>query len=228
MSRYTTLLFDTDNTLLDFTKAEAYALRDTFTSHGLPFSENARATYSAVNDSFWKSFERGEILKSEIYVGRFKTTLQKLGFSADAKSVAALYEERLGSYHFAIEGALEMCEQLKKKYDLHIVTNGHRVIQSRRLKDSGLINLVNKVFISEQVGVPKPEKEYFDAVFQNIAEKDKSKILIIGDSLTSDIMGGINAGIDTCWYNPKGIKTDIKPTYEISKITDLLKLLEAK
>ncbi len=227
MSKYTTILFDTDNTLLDFTKAEAYALRDALSAHSLEYSEHARATYSAVNDSFWKRYERGEIEKKEIFVGRFRVALEQLGFSAPAKSVASLYEKRLGSYHFAIEGALEMCERLGRKYDINIVTNGRTDIQTSRLNDSGLIRLVNKVFISEQIGFPKPEKGFFDAVKLSIPEKDISKILIVGDSLSSDILGGINAGIDTCWYNPHFKTTDIKPTYEINKITDLEKLLEA-
>lgn len=225
MNKYTTLLFDTDNTLLDFTMSEAHALKDALEAHGIRYSEHVRRTYSAVNNEFWKNFERGRILKSEIYVGRFKTTLEKLGIQADAEKVAAEYEKRLAEYHFAIPGAIEMCKELRKEYDINIVTNGHRIIQNQRLTDSGLKDIVNNVFISEDVGVPKPEKGFFDYVFAHIAQKDKTKILIIGDSPTSDIAGGINAGIDTCFYNPGKQQTEIKPTYEINIITDLLKVL---
>ncbi|MBQ0084222.1 MAG: YjjG family noncanonical pyrimidine nucleotidase [Clostridiales bacterium] len=227
MKKYTTLLFDSDNTLLDFTRSEANGLRDTLAANNITYTEEIRALYSSINDSFWKSFERGEIKKEEIYTGRFKKLLDTLGVDCDAKKVALTYEDKLGSYHFLLDGAWETLEVLRSRgYDLHIVTNGNQKIQNRRLNDSGIINLVNKVFVSEAVGAPKPEKEYFDFVFANIKEKDKSKILIIGDSLTSDIKGGINAGIDTCFYNRKGKTSDVKPTYEIENITDLIKMLD--
>lgn len=227
MKKYTTLLFDSDNTLLDFTLSEACGLRDALTDFGIEYNEDVRITYSNVNDSFWKAFERGEIQKSEIYVGRFAKLLEILNQDVNAEAVAKSYEEKLGSYHFMLPGAMETLIELKKRgYDLHIVTNGNKIVQQRRLSDSGVKDIVNKVFVSEAVGIPKPKKEYFDFVFDNIKEKDKQKILIIGDSLSSDISGGINAGIDTCWYNKNGKTSKIKPTYEIDNITDLLKMLE--
>lgn len=226
MKKYTTLLFDSDNTLLDFTKAEQNALKDTLTAHGIEYKDEIHGIYSRVNDSFWKAYERGEIEKSEIYTGRFEKLLEIIGKTADKNSFSELYIERLACYHFTVDKAVDTLKVLKDRgYDLHIVTNGHHKIQQKRLEDSKIKYIVNGVFVSEAVGAPKPEKEYFDYVFAHISEKDKSKILIIGDSLTSDISGGINAGIDTCWYNPQFKTADIKPTYEINNITDLIKML---
>lgn len=224
--KYTTLLFDTDNTLLDFSASEAAALKDAFTLNGIEFSNERLAVYSAVNDEFWLAYQQGKIPKNEIYVGRFKKTFEKLGITADADKTAECYEENLGKYHFAVEGAVEMCRRLAEKYDICIVTNGKECIQNSRLTDSGIRDIVKHIFISEKVGVPKPEKAFFDYVFGIIEEKDKSKVLIIGDSLSSDIMGGINAGIDTCWYNPDRKTADIKPTYIINRITDLEQILK--
>ncbi len=226
MKHYTTLLFDSDDTLLDFKAAEGSALRQMMTDKGLPYSEENAKIYSQVNKGFWEAFERGEIEKKEIYVGRFKKFFEKININADAASAAAAYEENLGKNHQLISGAIELLENLYEKYNIYIITNGRDVIQKSRLKDSNIINYVKGVFISETVGVPKPEEEYFNYVLKNIKETDKSKILIIGDSMSSDILGGINSGIDTCWYNPNQKSLKYRPTYEINVLEQLEDLLK--
>ncbi len=225
MKKYTTLLFDSDDTLLDFKAAEYSALMQMMSDKGLPFSPQNAEIYSQVNKGFWEAFERGEIEKKEIYVGRFGKFFESINVSADAVSAAATYEGNLGKNHQLISGAMALLKELYGKYEIYIVTNGRDCIQKQRLKDSNIINYVSGVFISETVGAPKPDKKYFDYVFDNITEKDLSKILIIGDSMSSDILGGINAGIDTCWYNPSGKTPKYTPTYEISTLSELGKIL---
>lgn len=226
MSKYTTLLFDADDTIFDFAAAEKSALKDAMIKNGLPYSDALHLMYSKINQSYWQAFERGEIRKKDIYLGRFVTFLEKTGLSCNLQSLGSDYESSLGKYHYFIDGAYEMCLRLKEKYRLYIVTNGMKQVQERRIKESGLDGIISGMFISEAVGVPKPEKKYFDYVFDNIKEKDKSKILIIGDSQTSDISGGVNAGIDTCWYNPSGTKVKIVPTYEVENYAQLEEILK--
>lgn len=224
--KYTTLLFDSDDTLLDFTRSEKEALKLVMCDNGLPFGDDIHAAYSRANKSFWEAYERGEIEKSEIYVGRFKKFLTESNIDADPDFIAKNYEANLANQFFMIDGAFELVKELREKYRIYIVTNGNEQIQKSRLNGSGLINIVDDVFVSETVGVPKPEKKYFDYVFSRIEEKDKSKILIIGDSQSSDILGGINAGIDTCWYNPFGKMGKYTPTYEIKNLSELEKMLD--
>lgn len=224
--RYTTLLFDSDDTLLDFAKSEKYALKYALAEKGVAFSERLHSMYSSVNKGFWAAFEKGEIEKSEIYVGRFQKFLEQAEIMLNPVDMAESYEKHLAQQFFTLENAYQVCEYLKDRYDIYIVTNGKECIQQSRLKGSGIIDLVKDVFVSEAVGTPKPEKKYFDYVFSKIEEKDKSKILIIGDSQSSDILGGINAGIDTCWYNPFSQEGKYTSTYEIKELDQLIKMLD--
>lgn len=225
MKKYTTLLFDADDTLLDFKRSEASALELMMKEKHLPFSQETADVYNKVNRSFWEMYERGEIEKKEILVGRYKKLFEIMGIETDAEAAAKTYERYLCNQYFVIDGAVELLKELRENYEIYLVTNGTEHIQKQRLSGSGLDTLVNGVFVSEAVGAPKPEKKYFDFVLQNIHETDKSKILIIGDSMSSDILGGINAGIDTCWYNPHFKIGNHTPTYEINSLSELKKLL---
>lgn len=225
MKRYTTLLFDADDTLLDFKKCEAAALKLMMEVRGLPFSDGDTELYSRVNQSFWEAYQQGVIKKSEISVGRYRKFFEIKGIETNAEKAAKTYERLLSEQHFVIDGVMEVLEKLYSDYEIYIITNGTDYIQKKRLKDSGIAALTNGLFISEIVGAPKPEKQYFDYVLQNICEKDKSRVLIIGDSMTSDVLGGINAGIDTCWYNPQKKKAEYMPTYEINNISEIFKIL---
>lgn len=226
MKSYTTLLFDSDDTLLDFKAAEAGALREALEFFGLEFNSHSHNLYSTINQEFWQGHERGEIKRSEISVGRFRKFLETIGNSdISPEELAPKYEERLACHHPLIDGAWELLEKLKGKYNLYIVTNGMQKVQEKRLNESRLETFFDGIFISQVLGAPKPEKEFFDIVLGKVRETDKSRILIIGDSLTSDIKGGINAGIDTCWLNRDGKTTDIKPTYEVKNFKELEKML---
>lgn len=224
MKKYTTLLFDNDNTLMDFFAAEDCAIKNTCRAFGIePSDENARL-YSGINDGFWKRFEKGEIKREEIKVGRFRSFISALGADIDAEEMAARYFEELSLGNMLLVGALPLVERLSSQYTLHLITNGSTYIQKKRLATSPISRYFEKVFISEEMGVKKPDKLFFDRVIEEIDEKDISKICIIGDSMSSDILGGINAGIDTCFFNRDGAERVYEPTYEVKSFEEMEKL----
>ena len=223
--KYTTLLFDLDNTLLDFNKAEENAIMKIMERYGIePTKENA-AVYSAINDRKWKALERKEITRERLLVERFEDFFREKGVTADCEKVNIEYREFLSQGRFPIDGALEVCKELTKCFDMHLITNGTKAVQDGRLNGTELRGCFDRVFVSEEVGFVKPEKEFFDFVLSNISEKDKRKILIIGDSLSSDIAGAVNSGLDSCWLNRSGEHRENPANYEIFDICQLLPLL---
>lgn len=205
MSRkYTTLLIDADNTLLNFDKTENEALKSVMAVYNLPATEENCRRYSEINDALWKRFEKGEIERDEIKVTRFREFFSYLGVKEDFDplEVNSKYLSFLREGGHTIDGAEELCRSLAEKgYKIYIITNGIALTQEKRLKKSGLLPYISDVFISETIGFQKPKREYFDYVLKNIAEKDKGRILVIGDSLSSDIKGAIDSELDYIWYN---------------------------
>ncbi len=226
MKKYTTIYFDLDNTILDFTATEYKAIKQLLTLHNLPHSDDIIAKYSAINQSWWERFEKGEIEKSEIFAGRFKTFLEYYRFEGDPQKMADDYFALLAAGHDIIEKADTVVKELKSRgYIICITTNGVSKTQYRRINECGLKEYFDYVFVSEDAGAQKPDVEYFKYAMSNSPEQDKSKILVIGDSLSSDILGGINFHVDTCWLNPKGKAATIKPTYQIANIMQILDIL---
>lgn len=221
MVKYKILLFDADETLLDFPASEKEALKKVLEHFGIEYSEELRTTFSAINLALWKQLEKGLITRDVIRIRRFEQFVQAAGITADPKEMSALYVKFLGESCFVLPGAAELCEKLKEKYELYIVTNGIGTVQQSRLKKSGLLPYFKGVFVSEEIGSQKPDKKFFDFIFAKIVEKDKSKFIIIGDSMTSDILGGINAGIDTCFFNPWGREEIYTPTYTVTSFEEL-------
>lgn len=226
--RYQTLLLDADGTLLDFKKAEARGIRETFRQHQLYFDEKIMADYSAINKKCWEEFEQGLLDKETLLEERFRRLFHQYKIKADTAAIEKTYQYELGRGAYLIENAYEICEILSNKYDLYIVTNGVAVTQYQRIKDCGLDKLIKGMFISEEIGWKKPQIEFFHYVFEHIEGFDKSRALMIGDSLSADIQGGINAGLDTCWYNPNGLTrpANMEITYEIQDIRELVNLAE--
>ncbi len=225
MSRYTTLLLDADDTLLDFGAAESAAIRAVFAAHGHPADDALVARYSAINLRFWKRFERGEIPKEAIFAGRFAALFEECGMPDDPEVFARDYQEALSREHPLLPGAAETCRALSERCDLYIVTNGVARTQYRRIADAGLTRWVRGVFVSEEAGSQKPDPAYFDYVFSRIGPVDRRRVLLVGDSLTSDMQGGRNAGIDVCWYNPRRHPATLPVTYEITTLPALLALI---
>ena len=205
--KYKYLLFDADGTLLDFAKSEAEALREMLFENGICNDDATVELYSGINDSLWKLLEKGEIDKPTLLVRRFELLLQALGLEGDPVRMAREYEDNLSTKGYVLEGAEEMCQALYGKAKMYIVTNGLEKVQRGRYAVCGIDEYFENAFISDVIGHQKPSVKYFEAVAKNIKDFDKSTALIIGDSLSSDIKGGLDFGIDTCWYNPKGAKT---------------------
>lgn len=228
MSKYQTLLFDVDDTLLDFSAAEDEALHRLFAENGLDLTDEVEKHYREINGALWSAFERGEISREEIVNTRFELLFKEYGKQVDGKQLGERYQHFLAENHDFIDGAYNLIQGLANQYDLYIVTNGVTATQYKRLKDSGLYPFFKEVFVSEDTGYQKPMKEYFDYVFEHISTFDQNSTLIIGDSLSSDIQGGLNAGIDTCWFNPqhKVNKTSVQPKYEIARLEYLQAILK--
>ena len=223
---YSTLFFDLDNTLLDFNKAEKVAVRQVLQSYQLPFDDNTVALYSSINRDYWERFERGEIPKADIFEGRFKTLLKILNKERNTKDISIDYGKNLSEGYFKIDGADEILTYVKNKgYKLYATTNGLSTTQFKRIKNSGLEKYFDRVFVSEDTGHQKPACEYFEYVINHIDEKNKHRMLIIGDSQSSDILGGINSSIDTCWYNPSNQKAKYISKFEISNLLELKDIL---
>lgn len=232
MSNYTTILWDVDGTLLDFVYSQRYAITKCFQTIGHEITEEMIQRYSQINDMYWKRLELGEITKAQLLTGRFTTLFEEYGIEdVDVEAFRAEYQEALGSVYSYIDDSLTVCKSLQGHVKQYVITNGVTSTQMNKLKLSGFLETMDGIFISEQIGTPKPQKEFFDYVMEHVDEDDKSKMLIVGDSLSSDIKGGVLSGIPTCWYRPEGTEntTDIKPDIEISdlqQIYDILKIFE--
>jgi len=228
MKKYDIFLFDADNTLYDYDKAEAYALKTMFERRGFDYSEDIRIKYRAINDPLWESLAKGEISKDDLQTIRFAKLFNEIGVQYNEVDFNASYLVELGKAPFLINGAEDICKAIVyNNKQVYIVTNGVMATQESRIKYSLLKDYISNSFVSEVVGYVKPDIRYFDYVFTNIPQVSKDKILIIGDSLTADITGGNKAGIDSCWFNIQGIQnnTDIQPTYEIHCLSELHKFV---
>jgi len=224
--KYTTLFFDLDNTLLDFHKAESWAISKTLETFDLPNDDKIIKLYSEINRSYWQRFEKGEIPKDAIFEGRFETLLSVLSVERDIHAISNDYFLNLSCGYFKVDGADEILTFLKEKgYKIYATTNGFSRTQYSRIEKSGLSVYFDDVFISEDAGHQKPEKEYFDYCIDKIAEKNKENILIIGDSQSSDILGGINSNIDTCWFDFAGEEQKYQSKYTITDLDQLKNIL---
>lgn len=227
------VLFDLDDTLFDFHKAEKIALTKTLVHFGIDPTEETLALYSTINAAHWKRLELGEISREEVKVGRYRELFKTIGVECDPVKATAYYESMLAIGHYFMPGAPELLGELYKKYRLYIVSNGTAKVQEGRIGSSGIAKYMDGIFISQILGANKPDKQFFDICFAEIPDFSLSETVIIGDSLSSDIKGGINAGITTVWFNPKGIENnnDIKPDYtikELSEVPGLLSQISAK
>ena len=222
------LLLDLDDTILDFHMQESVAIRKTLSGAGIEPTDENCALYSKINLRYWKMLELGEVTREELIWQRFAELFTVLGVAADPKETAEKYMDHLSEGHYFLPGAEEAVKALSKKYKLYMASNGTGRVQESRIASAGLAPYFEEIFISQIIGANKPDKAYFDGCFAQIPNFDPEKAMIVGDSLSSDIRGGKNAGIYTCWVNPKGktAKPEDQPDYEIKSITELEKLLE--
>ena len=224
---YTILLFDIDHTLLDFDATERWALRKLFADEQLEWTEERETRYRSINKALWAALERGEVTRDAVISERFVTFFAREGRVVDGKQMDERYRTYLGQGTDLIDGAHELLEQLKGHYRLYVVTNGVSRTQYARLAGSGLLPYFDQIFVSEDTGYQKPMRDFFTYVFDRIPAFERERTLIIGDSLTADIQGGISAGIDTCWFNPRQetAPSELTPTYTIERLEQLLDLL---
>ncbi len=223
------ILWDVDGTLLDFHAAEKNAIRACFAELGLgECTDEQIARYSVINKKYWKRMEDGEITKQEVLNGRFAEFFANEGVNGDVEAFNMLFQFRLGASIGFIDEADRLLADLAPRVKQYAVTNGTKRAQDRKLRLSGLDRLFDGIFISDEIGAEKPSREFFDHVFANIEPFDKDEILIVGDSLSSDIRGGNVAGIRTCWYNPQGLEapTDLRVDYEIKRLGEIYGILE--
>lgn len=226
----TTILWDVDGTLLNFLAAEKAAIRSLFEEYHLGVcSDEMLKRYSSINKNYWEMLERGEIEKKALLVGRFRDFFEKEGIDSSlAAEFNEKYQLRLGDTIVYCDDSLEIVKSLRGKVKQYVVSNGTVIAQTKKLRLSGLGELMDGIFLSEELGVEKPSVRFFDQVFAKIGPVDRSEVMIVGDSLTGDIRGGNNAGILTCWYNPEGTaaKEAVRIDHEIKDLHEVYGFLK--
>jgi putative hydrolase of the HAD superfamily len=226
--KYELLLFDLDGTLIDYDKTEAWNLAKCFRQLDLDYEESRHLpVYQRINQRLWEEFEKGLIAAPELRVKRFREFYAACGIKADPRIIARVFVANQSEAAFLFDETEVLLETLRPAYKLGVITNGLKEVQRTRLNRAGVDRYMDCVAVSDEVGIQKPEPGLFAYALEAAGHRDKSTTLIIGDSLTSDIQGGINFGIDTCWFNPKRKKPlpGIIPTYEIRRLPDLLAVL---
>ncbi len=228
MKRFTTILWDVDQTLLDFDKSQQWALNESFRDFGREITDDVVKRYAAINDSFWKRLERGEIEKEKLLTGRFEALFEELAVTdIPVKSFADFYQKALGSVFFFQDNSFELCSKLKGKVRQYVITNGVSATQRNKLRLSGLDKIMDGIFVSEEIGYPKPSLLFFEECFRQIPDFRKEKTIVVGDSLSSDMQGANNTGVFCCWYNPgkKENTAGLKIDYEIRNLWELEEIL---
>ena len=222
------LFLDLDDTILDFHKAERIAISKTIRDFGVEPTEEIRHRYHVINKWHWEQLELGKLTRKQVQEERFHVLFSELGREVDAEKCAKVYMENLSIGHYFMPGAEEAVERLSKKYKLYLASNGTAKVQAGRLASANISRFFQEIFVSQEIGANKPDILYFQRCFARIPGFDVKRSMIVGDSLTSDILGGIQAGIATCWVNPQGKpgREDIRPDYEIAALSQLEELLE--
>ncbi len=222
------ILLDIDDTILDFQTAEAAALRRTFAALGIPADDALIARYNVINRSQWELLEAGVLTREQVQVRRYELLFEEYGLQADAAEATKRYENELCIGHWFMPGAEALLEELRGDYRLFIVSNGSAKVQDARLRSAGIGPFFEQIFISERLGAEKPTRAFFERCFARIPDFDPTRAILVGDSLTSDIRGAINAGVRSCWYNARQrpARADIVPDYEIRALSELPPLLK--
>jgi YjjG family noncanonical pyrimidine nucleotidase len=226
--KYRCILLDADNTLLDFDRSEAEALRLALNSFQIPFSHALIPVYHRINRACWAAYERGELTKERLRVRRFEEFLTEAGADHSASEFADVYLQALADTDYLIEGATALLDRLAANYRLVLVTNGLKEVQHPRLDKTGLRPFFEAIVISDEIGHSKPNSSFFDYTFTCLGQPPRGEVLIVGDNFNADIRGGHEYGMATCWFNPAKNTgpDDLIPTYEIARLKELEHLLE--
>ena len=228
MAKYYCILFDADNTLLNFDAAENKALAETLVNYGIEPDAETVQTYRTINEELWRQLEKGQIRREKLFGERFSRFLKAINAAGDGVEMNRCYLEQLSTHPDLMNAeVLDVLRELSEVATLAIVSNGAQMVQTRRLAESGVMNFMEDVFISEKMGCEKPNARIFDAALRALGVENREHVLMVGDSLSGDIQGGSNAGLDTCWYNPNHTENPGKviPTYEIASLEELYPLV---
>lgn len=226
--RYPWILFDADDTLFDFKQSARHALGQSLTDFKIDATETHFQVYETINHEVWMAFERQEITAVELRKIRFERFLDAIGEYRDPLELNAHYLYLLSRTRYMLDGAVELVENLRmKNYRLGLITNGLQEVQRPRIAHADMEKYFEIIVVSDEIGVSKPHKDFFEYSFELMGYPLKSEVIVVGDSLNSDIQGGNNFGVDTCWFNPKGATnlTDHKPTYQIQRLEELYAIL---
>lgn len=228
MAKYYCVLFDADNTLLDFDTAENKALAETLQHYGIePDNENVQK-YREINSALWQQLEKGQIRREKLMNERFTRFLKTIGAAGNGAEMNRYYLDQLSSHPDLMPGGvLDVLHELSEVATMAVVTNGFEKVQTRRAKESGILDYMEEIFVSEKMDAEKPNRKIFDQALRVLGVENKEHVLMVGDSLTSDIQGGINAGLDTCWVNPQHAENPgkVNPTYEIAGLEELYSIV---
>lgn len=225
--KYKYLLFDADGTLFDYDSAESYALEATLTEFGEECSAARRLAYRRINEALFADFEKGLLTSAELRINRFERLFVESGLELDPEAFSLSYLSRLAESSALLPGALEVIRELHSDFSLYLVTNGIGDVQRRRIDASEIRPYFKDILISDEIGFAKPSRKFFEAAFEMIGRPPKSDVLIIGDGLSSDMAGGIDYGIDACWFNPDRIPNgkNLEVTYEIDRLDRLMDIV---
>ena len=226
--KYEFILIDLDETIFDFKQAETIALANTLRTYGLEPTPEVVSRYKTINRRLWEQLERGEVTRQQVLEERFGNLFAAFGMEVDKAACGRAYGDGLSERHYWLPGAEEALEKLQGKYRLFIASNGTASVQRRRMDSADLYRFFEDIFVSQEIGAEKPNAEFFEGAFARIPGFDRSKAMIVGDRISSDIMGGNNAGIATCWVNAAGETHDpaVRVDYEIKSLAELPELLE--
>lgn len=221
------LLIDLDNTLIDFNECARHSIINAFDELGFTYTEKVFETFIEENVKIWKRLEKGEITKPQLRATRWNLILARLGIEFDGTIIEEMFENGVAKGAYPVEGAYDLLNYLHGKYKMYIVSNGFRFVQESRLKIGDFEKYFDGVFVSEDIGIPKPAKEFFDYCFKSLNFPDKEDVVLIGDSISADIIGGVNYGIDTIWFNKSNdqLNEKIEPTYTSNNLCDIKNIL---
>ena len=230
MKKFDLILFDADDTLFDFQKSEKNSLQKTFENFKIEYNEEIETKYNKINKELWEEYNKGNVTKDYLKIERFKRLFNEYNIVSNPEEFNNEYLNGLAENSILIDGVEEICKILSMNYILVIVTNAVSRVAHRKVEKSSISNYISEVVVSDDIGIQKPDIKFFEYVFDRFKNISKDRMIIVGDSLTSDIQGGINAGVESCWYNRFNIenKTEIKPTYEIRDLQELFKIVKGE
>lgn len=221
------ILLDLDNTIIDFNECARHSIMGIFDKLGFEYTESVFKTFIEENTKIWKRLEKGEITKPFLRANRWNIILEKLGISYDGTIIEEMFENGVAQGAYPVEYAYELLDYLYNKYDIYVVSNGFRFVQESRVKIGGYDKYFKELFLSEDIGIQKPDIKFFDYCYEKLGYPHKEDLILIGDSLSADIKGGNNFEIDTIWFNKNNemLKDDIKPTYTVTSLKEIENIL---